>query len=188
MNAPAVVAVPPAVVTDTFAAPAGPAGVVTVNDVAEFAVIDPAAPANVADVAPDRFVPVIVTLVPPDVGPDEGETDVMVGADAGAAKVKVPTSTLNPPLNVTDTLTIPETPGGAVRFHFLSSKGSCERERPDTPPNFTDWTVPEPNLNVGAMFGTETVIATGVPAGPESTLFAALTPGAMTCSVLDPVT
>ena len=82
VNAPADVAVPPAVVTDTFAAPAGPAGVVTVNDVAEFAVIVPATPANVTDVAPVRFVPVIVTLVPPDDGPDDGDTDVIVGDDA----------------------------------------------------------------------------------------------------------
>ena len=85
MNAPADVAVPPGVVTATLTAPAGPAGVVTVNDVAEFAVIVPAAPANVADVAPVRFVPVIDTLVPPDVGPDEGDTDVMVGVDVGDA-------------------------------------------------------------------------------------------------------
>ena len=82
MNAPFDVAVPPGVVTATLTAPAGPAGVVTVNDVAEFDVIVPAVPPKVTDVAPDKFVPVIVTLVPPEVGPDEGETDVMAGVDA----------------------------------------------------------------------------------------------------------
>ena len=35
---------------------------------------------NWTEVAPVRFVPVIVTVVPPEVGPDCGETPVTVGA------------------------------------------------------------------------------------------------------------
>ena len=36
-------------------------------------------PSNVTDVAPVKFVPVIVTLVPPSVLPDDGEMPVMLG-------------------------------------------------------------------------------------------------------------
>ena len=38
-----------------------------------------AMPSNVTDVAPVKFVPVIVTLVPPVVLPDDGEMSVMLG-------------------------------------------------------------------------------------------------------------
>ena len=36
-------------------------------------------PPNVTDVAPVKFVPVIVTFVPPSVLPDDGEMSVMLG-------------------------------------------------------------------------------------------------------------
>ena len=36
-------------------------------------------PPNVTDVAPVKFVPVIVTLVPPEVLPDDGEMPVIFG-------------------------------------------------------------------------------------------------------------
>ena len=36
-------------------------------------------PSNVTDVAPVKFVPVIVTFVPPSVLPDDGEMSVMLG-------------------------------------------------------------------------------------------------------------
>ena len=47
-------------------------------------------PSNVTDVAPVKFVPVIVTLVPPTMAPDDGETPVTFGG------VIIPTATPNP--------------------------------------------------------------------------------------------
>ena len=51
--------------------------------VVEFTTVTPVAavPPKVTALAPDRFVPVIVTDVPPRVEPDEGERLVNVGAD-----------------------------------------------------------------------------------------------------------
>ena len=71
--------VPPAVVTVTSTVPV-PAGDVAVIDVAELTVklVALTAP-NFTAVAPVRVVPVMVTNVPPAVGPDVGETDVTVG-------------------------------------------------------------------------------------------------------------
>ena len=73
--------VPPAVVTFTSTTPAEPAGEVQVIEVA---VLEPQeVPALVPNCTPEaavRLVPVIVTLVPPAVGPDTGETPVTVGA------------------------------------------------------------------------------------------------------------
>ena len=56
------------------------AGVVAVIEVAELTVklVAFVAP-KVTAVAPVRFVPVMVTVVPPAVGPAPGETEVMVG-------------------------------------------------------------------------------------------------------------
>nr|WP_263866878.1 hypothetical protein [Paenibacillus rhizovicinus] len=106
--------VPPGVVTVTSTVPELPAGAVAVIDVAEFTVTPVAAVVpNVTAVAPDRFVPVSVTLVPPDVGPDVGDTLVIVGtamyvywSAADVADV--------PPVVVTLTSTVPELPAGAV--------------------------------------------------------------------------
>jgi len=72
--------VPPSVVTLTLTVPV-PAGDVAVIWVAEMTMNDVAAVApKVTAVAPVKFVPVIVTDVPPAVGPAVGETDVTVGA------------------------------------------------------------------------------------------------------------
>lgn len=73
--------VPPAVVTRTLAAPALPDGVVQVIEVADttFTLVQ-AAPPTVTPVAPVRFVPVMVMLVAPAVGPLVGDTDATVGA------------------------------------------------------------------------------------------------------------
>jgi len=72
--------VPPGVVTVTSMVPL-PGGAVAVMLVADTTVNDEAAvEPNDTLVAPVKFVPVIVTLVPPAVGPDVGETDVTVGA------------------------------------------------------------------------------------------------------------
>lgn len=78
VNPPARVSVPWAVVTTTSAAPAVPAGVVTVILVAEFAVTVATAPPMVT-VALAMFVPEIDTGVPPAVVPVAGLTDDTVG-------------------------------------------------------------------------------------------------------------
>jgi len=73
-------AVPPGVVTDTVFAPAVPAGVTAVTVVALTTLTEVAAtPSIVSELAPVRFVPVIVIAVPPVVGPTFGETDEIVG-------------------------------------------------------------------------------------------------------------
>jgi len=73
--------VPPGVVTVTVAAPATPAGEVAVMEVAEFTTtfVAELAP-NFTPVAPVKFVPVMVTDVPPASGPLVGLSDVTVGA------------------------------------------------------------------------------------------------------------
>ena len=72
--------VPPAVVTVTSTVPALPAGAVAVICVALLTVKPLALVApNFTAVAPVNPVPVMVTVVPPPVGPDAGDTLVMVG-------------------------------------------------------------------------------------------------------------
>lgn len=85
MNPPVLVTVPPELVNATSTAPAALAGVTTVIDVAlEFTIDVPAVPPKVTAVVPVKFVPAIVTVVPPAVGPDAkfvpDNTDVIVGA------------------------------------------------------------------------------------------------------------
>jgi hypothetical protein len=63
------------VVTVTSTAPV-PAGDVAVSDVALSAVMVPGVDPKSTAVAPDRSVPVTVTLVPPDGGPVDGLTPV----------------------------------------------------------------------------------------------------------------
>src|SRR6516164_5504503 len=71
--------VPPAVVTVTSTGPT-PAGEVAVIWVALSTVKEPAALLpNLTAVTPEKLVPVMVTLVPPDVGPVFGLTLVTVG-------------------------------------------------------------------------------------------------------------
>jgi hypothetical protein len=80
--------VPPAVVTVTFTWPSEWAGATAVIDVADTTVSDVAAtPPNETDVALARFVPVIVTVIPPATVPLEGLIPVTVGA--GTAKVNL---------------------------------------------------------------------------------------------------
>src|SRR4051812_21451775 len=75
------VPVPPAVVTAMSAGPAVSAGVVAVIEVALTTVmLSAATPSKVTPVAPVKFVPLIVTAVPPVVGPLPGLKDVTVGA------------------------------------------------------------------------------------------------------------
>ena len=74
---------PPVVATTTSAVPAAWAGVVAVIEVALTTAKPVAAtPPTVTDVAPVKFVPVMVTAVPPAVGPLAGEIDVTLGVDA----------------------------------------------------------------------------------------------------------
>ena len=71
---------PPIVVTITFTAPALLAGVIQVIVVLFTTLIDVAAkPPNVTDVAPVKFVPIIVVLVPPVVLPVNCEILVIFG-------------------------------------------------------------------------------------------------------------
>ena len=75
--------VPPTVVTLTSTVPALPTGVVAVIWVAELTVNPLAAVApKVTAVAPVKFVPVIVTVVPPAVGPAVAVMLVTVGSAA----------------------------------------------------------------------------------------------------------
>jgi hypothetical protein len=73
--------VPPVVVTVTSTVLALPDGAVAVIEVSEFTVTPVAAldPKSTA-VAPVKSTPVIVTVVPPSVGPADGATKVTVGA------------------------------------------------------------------------------------------------------------
>jgi hypothetical protein len=75
--------VPPAVVTVTATLPAACAGVEKVSEVAELTVTEAAGivvPPIVTVVAPEtKFAPVIVTLVPPAIGPTAGDIEATVG-------------------------------------------------------------------------------------------------------------
>src|SRR5436853_2728915 len=80
VNCVGLIAVPPAVVTVTLTDPE-PAGDVTVICVAELTMIFSAEVGPKRTLAPAvKPVPVIVTMVPPVVGPICGVMDVMVGA------------------------------------------------------------------------------------------------------------
>jgi len=71
---------PPPVVTIMPTAPALRAGVIQVIVVLSTMLREVAAnPPNVTKVAPVKFVPVIVTFVPPTVLPDDGEMSVILG-------------------------------------------------------------------------------------------------------------
>ena len=81
VNAPDLVAVPPAVVTATLLAPTVPAGVVAVIEVAlTTTTLVAEAPPIFTLVALVKFVPVMVIVVPPVVGPDVGVTLLIVGS------------------------------------------------------------------------------------------------------------
>ena len=72
---------PPGVVTTTLAVPAACAGAVAMMVVGLTTVMPvAAAPPMVTAVAPVNPVPVMLTDVPPTVGPDAGEIAVTVGA------------------------------------------------------------------------------------------------------------
>ena len=67
-------------VTATLLAPALPAGVLAVIEVAlTTTTLVAATPSTFTIVAPVKLVPVIVNAVPPFVGPEVGEIEVIVG-------------------------------------------------------------------------------------------------------------
>ena len=76
--------VPPGVVTVTSITPAGSAGEVAVQVVADEQLTEvPGVDPKVTDVLPmKKLVPVMVTTVPPPRGPDDGEMPVTVGTAA----------------------------------------------------------------------------------------------------------
>ena len=110
VNVDALVSLPPGVVT-LHVPELAPAGTVAVICVAELTVNDAVVPASFTDVAPVRFVPVSVTLVP--TGPLDGLKPVSVGAGGGAVTVKLEALVAVPPGVVT--LHVPElAPAGTV--------------------------------------------------------------------------
>ena len=86
---------PPTAPTVTAVGPAVPAGVTNVRLVPFAATMTfvPGTPPTETDAA-CKFVPVIVTVVPPAVVPDVGDMSVNVG---GPMKVNVPADTVPPP-------------------------------------------------------------------------------------------
>ena len=106
--------------TTTFLAPALPAGVVQVMDVAETTVTDvQALPPTVTAAPAAKLVPVIVIAVPPAVEPELGEIDPIVGAEIdppGAVYVNAPVDVVVPvSLLVTTTFLAPALPAGVVQ-------------------------------------------------------------------------
>jgi hypothetical protein len=82
LSAEEVADVPPAVVTVTSTVPALPEGAVAVMEVAESLVIAPEEAPKLTVVAFSRLVPVIVTEVPPALGPLVGLSPLTVGEAA----------------------------------------------------------------------------------------------------------
>ena len=110
--------VPPGVVTVTLTVPAAPAPVTAEMVVAESTVNDDAAAVpKRTDVAPVKFVPVRVTVVPPVVGPEPGLTALTVGGGGGiATKVNLSCLLLMlvPPGPVTQTSIFPAASAGEI--------------------------------------------------------------------------
>ena len=88
------------------------AGVTTVTEVAlTLVIVVPAVLPNVTADVPVKFVPVIVTVVEPAVGPDEGERLEMVGA---STNVKPFVAVADPPAVVKTTSTAPANLAGVT--------------------------------------------------------------------------
>ena len=106
------VAVPHAVVTATSRGPSRPGGVTAVRLVSLTKVTPSAGtPPIVTEVAPVRFAPVMVIVVPPVEGPDAGDTDEIVG---GAKWMKPQGKGATPPGVVTETVFGPAEPAGVT--------------------------------------------------------------------------
>ena len=90
-----IMSVPLGVVTVTVTSPAEPEGAVMLIVVAVSALMVARLGPKDTEVAPTRFVPVILTNVPAVVGPDDGEMRVIIG---GVTYVYAPEVFTKPPL------------------------------------------------------------------------------------------
>jgi hypothetical protein len=124
--------VPTGVVTVTSTTPAPP-GLVAVICVALLNVNAAAVVPNLTLDTPVKFVPVIVTEVPPAPGPVLGATEVTVAPDA-YVYLSAAVRALMPPGVVTVTSTVPE-PAGLVTVIKVSER-TAKVDAP-VPPNFT---------------------------------------------------
>ena len=114
VNALVKVAVPPAVVTATFCAPAVPAGVAAVNEVPEpFTTTLVAVEPPTVTAAPIKLVPTTVMVVPPKVVPVVGDTLARVGVD-DAIYVNAPVLVTGPLIVFTTTSFKPAVPAGVT--------------------------------------------------------------------------
>ena len=126
------VTVPPAVVTKISFAPAVPAGVFAVIEVAVATTLVAATPPTVTLVAPVKLVPVIVNAVAPVSGPAIGATVAMVGS---AIYVNPPVLVAVPPTVVTATSFAPTTPAGVTAVMEVALTTTTLVAA--TPPTFT---------------------------------------------------
>ena len=121
--------------TTTATAPAAFAGVITVIDLSLTTLIEfPALPPNFTDDMPVKLVPVIVTIVPPAVGPLDGVTDVIVGA---ATYVKPFVLVADPSDVVNTTSTTPADFTGATTLTEVAL--TIVTDLPAVSPNITDF-------------------------------------------------
>src|SRR5665213_1810345 len=113
--------VPPAVVTKTFRPVAAWTGDTAVICVSERTVkLGAATGPKATDVAPVKPEPVIVTMVPPAVVPDVGETALTTGTGAPNVKTSAETIALVPPTVVTKMLRVPAASAGDTTVIFVS--------------------------------------------------------------------
>jgi hypothetical protein len=142
--------VPRVVATETATMPGAWAGVVAVTLVGDVtwtavAVVEP----NMTVVVPVRWVPVMVTLVPPVVDPVVGVTDVTAGP--GVTKVKAVGLEPVPCVVLTETVTLPGAWAGVVAVTFVGDV-TC-----------TDVAVVKPNVTVVVPVRCTPVMITLVP-------------------------
>ena len=98
--------VPPGVVTTTSTTPADPTGLVAVIKLSLLTVkLAASTPPNDTAVAPVRFDPVIVTIVPPNVEPDVGDRLVRAGRGVTNVNLLLAVTADCPPAVVTRTST-----------------------------------------------------------------------------------
>ena len=131
-NAPALVAVPPAVVTDTSRAPAAPIGVFPLIEFAEMTSAVAATPPTFTLVAPLRLLPLIVNAVPPLAGPVAGLTLAIAGS--GTTEVNAAARVAVPPAVVTATSFTPAVLAAVTAFTEVAV---ATMRVADTPPTFT---------------------------------------------------
>ena len=156
--------VPPGPVTVTSTVPPTfcefPAGATAEIDVAEFTVTpDAAVPPNATESPAANPDPVTVTAVPPEAGPEAGETPLTAGTPGGAAYVNRSAElvALAPPGPVTVTSTVPD-PAGDVAVIDVAD------------PTVTPDAAVPPNATESPAANPDPVTVTAVPpeAGPEA--------------------